>query len=265
MKASKKPVDELDQLLETIEKKRAVADRDPVVNGATYRVQVGKIKKAKEDLKDLFLDYRRIVQDRAAFIVVTGDKSQDFSEISSTDFGCFSVDADDFYNVITNKISPRLYEKTAASGNLFDNVSAAFEDVAGDIGIIGFPAFLFDSKYKKMLENKEDMVKLIKRAFNDKIGAEVNGLYMVNKVSKEAFDNRFSSKVIPVVIYAKDEELALELALGLNGLRRISQDVFLITAGKTEVDMKNKTLNSLKTINEKTVEQTLTKIKENLS
>ena len=94
MTTQKKIKDELELLVEEIEKKNLVAEAKPEQTSITYRVKLGKMKRAQEDLKDLYLDYRTMIQNRAAFIVVTGSSAERFTSLAIDEFGCFAANAD---------------------------------------------------------------------------------------------------------------------------------------------------------------------------
>ena len=101
---------ELKELVKTIEKTKTLAESDAGHDVQTRRIRLGKINRAKEDLKELYESYKNELKSRAAIILLTGSKSQKFNEIAtSDDFGCFSVNGEEFYNEITSRINSRLF------------------------------------------------------------------------------------------------------------------------------------------------------------
>ena len=135
-----------DVLLEEIKKNREIANLslenpDP----RTYTTKLGQIKRAKENLKELFLQYRQEVSNRAVFILTSGKHADSFIEIATGDeFGCFSTPAKSLYEEIASKISSRYYEDQTSSPALFDLFMSSFNDICDEIGIIGYPAVLFE-------------------------------------------------------------------------------------------------------------------------
>jgi len=256
----------LKSIVETIKQRRSIVDTEKslheVVDPFAQRTKLGQIKRAKEDLKDLYLEYRTELKQRAAFVILTGSKKEEFSALAEKDFGCFFLDADTFYLSILEKVPARLYTNFTASPTLFDHIGARFGDMAQDIEIIGHAAFLFESKYKKVLKDKNDALELMKRAFNDKIGGEVVGLDAIHRVAARAVNEDFSEKTVPIILQTDDELLVKELA---RDLKRLTPNVFVVSIGtKVGKDIKNISTASIKTVTEESVKQSLLKIKENL-
>jgi len=238
-----------DALLKEIEKNKEIASMsldnpDP----RTYTTKLGHVKRAKENLKELFLQYRKEVSNRAVFILTKGANSDSFVNIATgDDFGCFSVNAEALYEEIASKISSRYYEDQPSSPALFDLLMSSFNDICDEIGIIGYPAVLFDAKYKRRLKTKDDLVNLIKDAFNDKVGSDLVGLYAIDKVARKALEKGYDGKTIPIIITTKDKELVNDLD---KTLKNLTKSVFKISTSKEQT--------------QETVEESLLKIRENL-
>ena len=259
-----KQQDILEELVEIINKKEILANQEVTENSATYRVRLGKKKRAEEDLKEHFNEYKDIIKDRSAFILVTGDKSVEFSNIAKESFGCFTLEADGFYKDMANNVSPTLYTNYTASPHIFNILESGFAERAIELGISSHPRITFKSKYKKLLKNREDMVELSKRAFNDCIGAELVGLDSLDKVAKQALseEEKYAGKVVPIILHTEDEGLVEELLLSLP---RMFRNVFVIDAGKVgSEDIKKISIGNLKSVTEDSVGKVLTKIRKNL-
>ncbi len=250
------------EIIEEIEEKKEIAGRDAGTDPKSRVVRLGKIKRAKEDLKELYLEYRQHIQSKAAFIICTGSTCAKFDSIAEGVWGCFSVDPEEFYEDITCEVDKRHYTNQISSRALFDLVGSAIEEKAHQVGIIGYPALIFENKYKKLLHNKEEMLAVVKQAFNDKVGAEVVGLDAIEKVARKAVNEGFIGKTAPIVLIAKDEKLAKSLH---KDLKKISRNVFIISSGKVSEEIKTISLDYLKTLNDDKVKDSLVKIKENLS
>lgn len=235
-----------------------------VTNPHVRRTRMGHITKAKENLKELFLQYRQALQDSAVFILVTGPECEKFAERSSSeDFSCFAQDGDEFYKELTEGIPAVLYQGKQASRGLFDHFNSQFEARASHIGIVGFNAMLFESKYKKVMNNKADLVSTFKQAFNDKVGSEAVALDVVDKVANRAYDNNFDGKVAPIVVFSKDEDLIKDFS---RNFKKVSNNVFIISTGKRiNKELKQNSICSLKEVDDDGIEKSLLKIKENLT
>lgn len=253
----------LKELGESIKKAQTVAASDPGTEVNQRRMRLGNIMQAKEQLRGLKQEYRKELSSRAAFIVVVGTQANKFAEIAETEFSCFSVNADDFYTELTNKVPAVLYTNVSSSQNLFEHVGAALEDRARELDIVSYPALVFESKYKKMLKNKEEMLTLVKTAVNDKIGAEIVGIDALSKITQDVINSGLSGKVIPVVLHVEDSLIVEELVKGLK--RSITRNAFIVSTGtKVDAKIKEKSLESIKSVNAESVEKTLLKVKENL-
>lgn len=239
-----------ESLIKEIEKNRTLAnaeipeDADP----RTLSTRIGHKKRAKQNLEDLFLEYRKHVSQNAVFILTSGKQSDSFIDIATKEYGCFSVSADEVYERIADSINSRNYMNSSASPGLFDMLMSVFNDICDEVGIIGYPAVLFESKYKRQLTSKEDFVKLIKEAFNDKIGSDLVGLYAVNKVASKAIQDGYSGTTIPVILHTEDKELTAALE---TSLKNINPNVFKVSTTKKSTT--------------KSVEEKLVKIREGLN
>ena len=200
-------------------------DADP----RTLTTRIGQKKRAKQNLEDLFLEYRKHVGLNSVFILTKGKQSESFRKIAG------------------EEIDPRNYTNVTAGPGLFDMFMSIFNDVCDQIGIVGYPAILFESKYQRKLEGREDLVKLIKEAFNDKVGSEIVGLYAVDLVAKKAIKEGYSGTTIPVILHTEDKGLTDELE---KSLKSLTNNVFLVSTTKKQTA--------------KLVEEKLVKIKESL-
>lgn len=253
----------LKELGENIKKAQAIAISDPGTDVNVRRMRLGNIMQAKEQLKLLGQEYRKALISRVTFIIVTGSLSNKFAELAEAEFSCFAVNVDDFYLEATAKIPPVLYQNVSSSQNLFEHIAAAIEEKAHNMDIVSYPALVFESKFKKMLKSKEEMIALAKAAINDKIGAEIVGLDALSKITQRVIDSGLSGKTIPVILHTEDSTIVEELAKGLR--RSLSRNTFVISTGpKVDQKIKDISLNSIKTISSESVEKSLMKIKENL-
>lgn len=253
----------LKHIVDTIEaKKQVIAMEKDIINiedPTAQRMKLGHVKRAKEDMKQLFMDYRKELQKAAAFIVVSGDKSDKFAATAEKDFGCFSIGADEFYENIASQVPEVLYRGKTANQALFEHLMARFEDRALNIDIIGYTPMLFESKYKIVLKDKAEMITLFKRAFNEKVGSEVVGLDAIDRVAEKAVNENFSGKTAPIVLYSSDESLVSDLLINLG---KLTPKVFLVTTGEADEKLTNKSTSTAKSATKKQVEESLLKIKE---
>lgn len=259
----------LETIVGNIKKKQEVVESENKVKELTdphvLRTKIGHIRRAKEDLKDLYLEYREIIKDKAVFILVTGSQREKFATIASKQFNCFHLDAEILYKELVDKVPPRLYTNYKASAALLDHINARFEEHATDLGIVGYPPTSFISRETTItLKNKEDAVKIIKRALNKTTGAEVIAIDAIDRIATRAVKANFTGKTVPIILHTDDETLIGELVKDFKG--HFTKDVFVISTG-SDVSEKLKTvsLSVLKTVTKKSVEESLLKVKENLN
>lgn len=254
--------DSLKVVLETIKGKKALAEADPGHDPHSKRTRMGHIKRAKEDLVDLYYQYRQEVKERALFILVTGDEAEKFAKSAEKSFNCFSLDAELMYKELLDKVPKQLKVNTTASSSMFDHLLVHFEDRAKQIDIIGFPMLVFEQKYKKVLQSEEEALQLVKQAMGDKIGHEVIALDAIEKISIKAVNQDFSGKVAPIVLYSNDGKFVTEVMKGIR--RSVTNKVYMVSAGSTQEETENLSFDSIKKVTKSSVENSLKKIKESL-
>lgn len=259
--------DELKSIIDEIEKKKKIAvgrkTLADIVDPYARRTKLGHIKRAEEDLKTLYKEYRTLLHGRAAFILVSGSQCDQYSKMAEEDFGCFSVDAEDFYKAIIEKVPPKLYTNVTSSPSLFEHLMARFEERAVEIGIVSYQGMYFKAKYKKLLKNKKDVLEIAKRAFNEAVGGEVVGLDALDKVAAKAIEEGFVAKTAPIVLYTKDVELVKSLSRDLG---RIASNTFIVTTGqKPDKLLKENALINVTKVTKESLEKSLLKVKEQLN
>ena len=215
-------------LIQDINKNRTIANtviENP--NPKTYTTRLGKQKRAKQNLADLYLEYRTQVKNRAVFILTKGAHAESFIEVATgPDFGCFEVDAEELYKEIISRVNKRYYDNQTSSPALFDILMSSFNEICDDIGIIEYPAVLFEARFKRRLTSQEDLLKLTKEAFNTKIGSDLVGLYAIDKVSRKAVNSGYEGTTIPIILHSKDKGLTDELEKSLLNINRNVFKVF---------------------------------------
>lgn len=252
------------ELVSTIKQKKEEAGQSmDKLDPHTRRVRAGKAKRAREDLKELYMRYRKLLASSSVFMLVTGTHAKEFVDVAREDFACFAVEADSFYKSLLDQVPKVTYMNKIANSSLFDHFSAKFEDRATQIDIVGYPAFVFKSKYKKKLSNYDDALDLVKRAWNETVGSETAVLDAIDKVAEEAVNKDYSAPVCPIILYTQDEKLVEEMLEDVKKSRAAipSQSVFVISVGKVGKDLKKLSFASLKNGSKDSVEEVLKKIK----
>lgn len=220
----------LAKVLEEIKKVKPYADED--VNSGpveTLNGRRGRKNQAIERLTTLRQEYRQSMLDTAAFIIVTGDKREEFAE-AAKNFKCFSADPNEFYIDLANHVPPIFYGGNASVNDAFDVLGRHLEDKARNLGIIGYPQLIFRQDYRVTLKSKNDLIDLTRRCINEQVGSEIVGLQALSTLTDSAIDAGHSGKITPIILSTSDEKLALDLD---NTLVRLKpRGVFLVVAGK---------------------------------
>lgn len=217
----------LQETLSKIKKAQVLADGEVTLDPQdTYRARIGRKNRALETLKDLKAVYERNLLNSAVFIVVTGDGSKDFRDLS-TGAGCFKATPEVLYQTLVEEIPTSLYGREGVA-SLFDMVTRQLETVALDLGIVSYPQLQFKKEYSKEIKTKDEFVKLIARAINAQVGAELVGIHTIRSIVDVAIDKGHKSKDTPVVLATADVLLAKELD---QGLQQLTRRVYLVAAG----------------------------------
>lgn len=236
---------ELKDVLKKIEEAKVVVNQDPNFHPKTHAGKLGQIRRAKEDLKMLYSEYREAVRSKIVFIIPTGLGASKFSDIADKEYGCFKSDAEGVYNEVTENINSALYENTTFNPSSLETSMNYFRELADEIGLLSYPQVIFKSNYAKPLKNKEDFRNSLKEAINEQIGSDIVGHYTVDRISTLAVNDKFAGKIVPVVMSSSDLEL----------LNNLSQSLKSITSRVFVVDTKEE-------VSEKEVEKVLLKIKK---
>lgn len=221
----------LSKVLEEINQVKVYAEEDTESGPIeTLSGRRGRKNQAIEKLKTLKSEYKQSLIDSAAFIIVTGDKRDEFTSVAVENFKCFSRDPNDFYEDLADRIPPTLYQGQASVSTIFDVLGRHLEDKAREIGIIGYPQMIFKQEYRVTLKDKSDLASLIKRAINEQVGSEIVGVQAIASIVDPAIARGHGAKVTPIIFSTNEESLALNLKSALRRLKPVG--VFLIVAGK---------------------------------
>lgn len=234
-------------LLKATKEAKVRASATPSTDARTHTVSVGLIRRAKEDLDGLRNDYKNEVRRRVVFILPIGDGVAKFTELSTKEFGCFDVDAEGPYKDSIKNINPVFYTNVPLSSSTLTMAANAFQDVADEIGLISYPMVLFKNEYSRMLQTQQDLLSIVKEAFNTDMGSEIVGHYAIHKASEMGIEEGFDGKIMPVILTTNDTALVELLS---DKLKTITNNVFVVATKENVV--------------EKDIEKILTNIKKNI-
>lgn len=226
----------------------------------TMTARRGRKRQAEDNLKRLREQYIQDLLRSSVFILVTGAARDEFAAVANEKFGCFSANPEGFYNELAARFPEGLLGREAPA-SLFDILGRHLEDVANDMGVLGYPQMIFKAHYDRPVTSKTELVQLIKAAINEQVGGELAGVYAVRSIADKAIELNHDAPITPIVLATDDEKLVTDLS---DALTRLTPRVFVATAGKTTKTAKALATVSVKEATEETVLEALTTIKSNL-
>lgn len=198
----------------------------------TLNARRGRQRQASEELSRLRQAYTNELMRTAAFIVVVGDKREEFSSLAVDNFKCFSADPDEYFKDLVNRIPKSLYLGKESVANIFDVLGRHIEEKAHALDIVAYPQLLFKQEYQQSLRNEDDFLKVVRQAVTDQMGGEIVGIQAAHTLTKKAIESGNSAKFTPIVLTTEYEKFGLKIAADLE---RISTRVFLVRAGETKI------------------------------
>ncbi len=196
----------------------------------TMAGRIGRKNQAIESLKRLKREYANDLRVTAAFILVVGDKREEFAAIANENYKCFSADPEKFYSDLVDRVPSALYLGKESVSNVFDILGRHLEDKMLELeSVSAYPQLIFRQHYQRTLKSREEFLSLVKEALVEQIGGEVVGIQSVNSLVGEAIKREHSAKFAPIVLPSKDEKFVLTVA---TDLERISNRVFVVVAGE---------------------------------
>ena len=221
----------LKDLLAKIKEIQPLADEDVETSApATLNARRGRKRQAIEELGRLRQEYTNELRATAAFIVVIGDKREEFDKVANDSIKCFSVDPDSYFKDLIKRIPRSLYLGNESVQNIFDVLGRHIEETAGELGIVGYPQLIFKQEYQRALRNEDDFLRLVRQAVTDTMGGEIVGIKAARDLTKSAIESGNVAKFTPIILTTEFEKFGLKIA---NDLGRISTRVFLVKAGET--------------------------------
>jgi len=250
----------LETTLKEIQSLKPFAEEDvesgPVNTMAGRR---GRKTNAINRINTLKLQYVSELLDTAIFLVVCGNRREDFEKIATNEtFNLFSTDPETFYKDLASRVHPSLYHGRTSPTDLFDVVGRHIWDKMVELGVQGYNQVVFRDQYVQSIDTPEQFEKLLKVAINEQIGAEIVGIQAVNSIANKAMAANHSTKTTPIILNTQDEKLAMDLMDALPPKHR----TVLVIAGKVGKELRNvEDAILVKDVSEESVKSTLDKIK----
>lgn len=250
----------LEQILNQINEQKKIAEIDlSEVSPRAYPYKKGQVDSAKNKLEGLYIDYKNEILNRAVFILVTGDKAENFASIAKEDYGCFSIKGETLASEIVEDISPQLYQGKTVNASIFDVVDSVLEKKMKALDVLSYNSLMFNVKYQRVVKNKNEMISVVRDAVNDIVGGEVVALDALERATKEAVNKNYKSKIVPILIYSEDFKLTQTLS---RDIVKINPRIVRVLAGESEVTNLN-AIAELTDIDSEVVGEALKKIAAN--
>lgn len=221
----------LTDILKEIKKVKPLAEEN-LEEGSPETLAGRRGRKARsiETLKQLKTKYKNSLRETAAFILVIGDKRDEFTSIATENYKCFSSDPEFFYADLVDRVPKTSYLGKEGLSNIFDVLGRHLEDKALELDIVGYPQLIFRQEYRRSLSTRQDFLQLVKQAVTAQVGGEVVGIQAVKNLTDVAIEKNNAAKITPILLPTGDEKFALTIA---RDLERISTRVFVVAAGTT--------------------------------
>lgn len=170
------------------------ADADPKVRAGTEAIQ----RNAVRDLPDLAARYMDEVMKHSVIIGVSGTNSEEFAKIAKYRFKVVSVD----YSLALNKMVNNMRKRGVRDAFYNEEYFMTLDEIIklkSEYGILHLPAprinHASDQVYNYPLEKA--LTNLIKTNYGDQLYSVVTR----REIGKQALEDRFSGKSMPVVLY----------------------------------------------------------------
>jgi hypothetical protein len=214
----------LNKIVEDIKKNKVLAEEqiDEDSDPRTLKGRIGRKNSAKEKLKLLYRDYKKTLVNKMAMLLVTGSKAEEFCEIAQAEGNMFLALADNLYEDISSRIPEPVIKRGMKTAAIIDILGRHLEDKATELDIASYPAIVYKSKYDKKVENSKDMLELTKILVNSEVGSELVGYDVLEQVSRQAVNDMFDGKILPVVVLLKDDSIVNDVIEGLKKIGVVS-------------------------------------------
>lgn len=225
----------LNELLLKIKEVQPLADEDVSTGPVeTLRGRIGRKDQATFALKELKSAYERELRRTAAFILVVGDKREEFTKLATENFKCFSTNPENFFSDLVNRIPATLYLGKEDIQNIFHVLGRHLEDKMINLGITEYPQLIYTQEYHRHCSNREEFLTLVKQAISNKIGGELVGVQAAHDLTDVAIAQNNSAKYTPILLTTGDERFTLKISQDLG---RISNRVFVVAVGNLASDV----------------------------
>jgi hypothetical protein len=240
----------LDQIREQTKLATTEVEREPI---STYNNRRSFQRQAGENLDNLFIELKNSVKQNHVLMIGMGNGANKFGEVVQEHVTTINVDG--LYEQIADQLDPRLYTGKHLNAYLFDNFISAIDVVFKHLDIKDYVHMTYDVKYSGLINDRSDLIKVLKRVINDKFEADIMGVYIMDKAARTIISNNVAKTIVPIYVPIEDE-LLVEDALKLANRR-----TFFIGAGNLNKELKKRMNFNINKIDEENALEILSKIR----
>jgi len=195
------------KVIQQIREQQVLAKKEIIQDPRTMNTQLGNIKRAEENLNHLFIDLRNEVKNNMVLMLVSGKHAEDFAKIAEESFSCISLLAEGVFKDMADRVDDSFLGKPA-SPTILDIAMGVMSDLSHEIGILGFNHVNFKTAEDSVqLNNRQDLVKMIKNSFNRDVGSELVVIKAIHDTSVKIMNSEFEGKKVPVILFSEDKDL----------------------------------------------------------
>jgi len=253
---------QMEYLIEKIKQLKIVANTQPDHEPqSTYTARYGLYSKAKTDLEEVYMQFRKSIINNAFFVIAQGQDHKQFAEIAEKDFGCFTLDVTDFLKLITDPVDKSNYIGRQFNQQAADCVNNELDILARNIGILGLVSLTDHPSLAGAIQNQEDFMEKTAKAIHLDIGSELIGMYAVDMVAQKAINHDKASAVYPIVINMEKALFANNL---VEHLPNLGLPTFVVTANSDDENLNSKAAAKLEKTDEASIKKAFAVIKKAL-
>ena len=243
------------EITEEVKKLKQLAEID-VEPGPTASYKMGEKMRAKRELEQTFIFFRKELAKHSVFILLSGKNSSAISEICEKEFDTYSYYAKQMFAEMAETMDNDTYVGRSFGSSHLESIGSLTHIVATNLDVVEYPPILWKDGMSRAMSNREDIQSAIQSIHENQVGLEFTGYYFIDKSAKRALNDEFQGTTLPIVLHSDDETFMAKLAKDLS---RLTPNVYLVG---TEVDNSSQYRYTIDKANKKSVQELLKNIKK---
>lgn len=217
-----KKENELEKLLNEITRTKELANADP--NDCSYQTRQGRsmaIYQAKEDLPGLLATYKRKLIENSAVYFINGpkDKVRQFAQLALELPTTLAMPARALYKKLAEMIEPQFGDSRQFIVDQYSRVLANIKELGEELGL--HRTATIDLRSFPTLYSIDESTTFLRDIIRESNGDDLNQLWMVHELVREALDIRYKEPVVQVLVLGAEMDEARNLSRGFSRLGSI--------------------------------------------